>query len=80
MSWLKKTLYFFLLLCACVVHAQTIEGMRMSSTATQGVRFVADLDQKTDVKVFRLNNPSRLVMDFAGTRFGQKPSFFYGVH
>ena len=44
----------------------------MSQTPSDGVRFVADLDQKADVKVFRLNNPSRLVLDFAGTRFGQK--------
>ena len=52
--------------------AQTIEAMRMSPTATEGVRFVADLDQKTDVKVFRLEKPSRLVIDFSGARFGQK--------
>ena len=72
MSWIKKAFLLFLLLWGTGVGAQTIEGMRMSSTPTQGVRFVADLDQKTDVKVFRLDNPARLVMDFSDTHFGQK--------
>ena len=72
MHWIKRAFWVFLLLWGTICHAQTIEGMRMSSTSADGIRFVADLDQKTDVKVFRLENPSRLVMDFAGTRFGQK--------
>ena len=71
MYWIKKAFLLFLLLWAGTSFAQTIEGMRMSQTPTEGVRFVADLDQKTEVKVFRLDNPSRLVMDFSGTRFGQ---------
>lgn len=74
MHWIKRALLAFLLLWTSVCYAQTIEGMRMSSTSTEGVRFVADLNQKADVKVFRLENPSRLVMDFSGTRFGQKGS------
>ena len=72
MHWIKKAFLLFLLLWTDVSFAQTIEGMRMSQTPNEGVRFVADLDQKADVKVFRLDNPSRLVMDFSGTRFGQK--------
>ena len=72
MSWIKRTFLLFLLLWSGISFAQTIEGMRMSETPNEGVRFVADLDKKAEVKVFRLDNPSRLVMDFAGTRFGQK--------
>lgn len=72
MRWIKKVLLLFLLFLASVCSAQTIESVRMSQTPTEGVRFVADLDQKAEVKVFRLENPSRLVMDFAGTRFGQQ--------
>lgn len=74
MHWIKKALLLFLLLWTGMSFAQTIEGMRMSQTPTEGVRFVADLDKKADVKVFRLDNPSRLVLDFAGTRFGQTKS------
>ncbi len=76
MHWIKKALLVLLLLWGSVCQAQTIEGMRMSATTTEGVRFVADLDQKTEVKVFRLENPSRLVMDFSGARFGQKGNLF----
>ena len=72
MYWVKKALLLFLLLCGGICSAQTIENVRMSETPNEGVRFVADLDKKAEVKVFRLENPSRLVMDFAGTRFGQK--------
>ena len=72
MHWIKRAFLLFLLLWGSVSYAQTIEGMRLSTTPTEGVRFVVDLDQKADVKVFRLENPSRLVMDFAKTRFGQK--------
>lgn len=72
MHWIKRAFLFILLLWGGIVHAQTIEAMRMSETPTEGVRFVADLDKKAEVKVFRLENPSRLVMDFSGTRFGQK--------
>ena len=72
MRCLKWAFLLFLLLWTGTSFAQTIEGMRMSATPNEGVRFVADLDQKADVKVFRLDNPSRLVMDFSGTRFGQK--------
>ena len=71
MRWIKKALLLFLLLWASICSAQTIESVRMSQTPAEGVRFVADLDKKAEVKVFRLENPSRLVMDFAGTRFGQ---------
>ena len=74
MHWIKKAFLLFLLMWVGVSFAQTIEGMRMSQTPTEGVRFVADLDKKADVKVFRLDNPSRLVLDFAGTRFGQTKS------
>ena len=72
MNWLKKIILLIFVMWCGSTFAQTIEGMRMSQTPTEGVRFVADLDQKTDIKVFRLSNPSRLVMDFSKTRFGQK--------
>jgi len=72
MRWIKRAFLLFLLLWFVPVSAQTIEGIRMSQTPAEGVRFVADLDKKAEVKVFRLENPARLVMDFSGTRFGQK--------
>lgn len=74
MRWIKRVFLLFLLLWGSVCSAQIIQGMRMAQTPSEGVRFVADLDQKADVKVFRLNNPSRLVLDFADTRFGQTKS------
>ena len=74
MYWIKRAFLLFLLMWTGTSFAQTIEGMRMSQTPSEGVRFVADLDKKADVKVFRLDNPSRLVLDFAGTRFGQTKS------
>ena len=72
MHWIKRAFVLFLLLWSGVSLAQTIDAMRLSETPSSGVRFVADLDDKADVKVFRLENPSRLVMDFSRTRFGQK--------
>ena len=72
MRWIKRAFLLFLLLWSVPLSAQTIEGIRMAQTPNEGVRFVADLDKKAEVKVFRLENPARLVMDFSGTRFGQK--------
>lgn len=43
--------------------------MRISADADNTTRFVADLSGKTEVKVFRLFNPSRLVVDFKGCSF-----------
>ncbi|MDD3669128.1 MAG: N-acetylmuramoyl-L-alanine amidase [Alphaproteobacteria bacterium] len=43
----------------------------MSADAAGTTRFVADLSGKTDVKVFRLFKPSRLVVDFKDSAFAR---------
>ncbi len=66
---LRVLILTFILLWNWTLSAQVIQDIRLSKTPTDGVRFVADLDNKADVKVFRLANPSRLVMDFSKTKF-----------
>lgn len=67
----RGLLFLFLIMISNFSFAQVIQNIRLAETPSDGVRFVADLDKKVDVKVFRLENPSRLVMDFAQTRFGK---------
>ena len=52
-----------------MAFAQTVQDIRLAPTPTDGVRLVAELDQQADVSLLRLNNPSRLVIDFKGADF-----------
>ncbi len=69
MSFLGRLIFFSLMLLSFTSSAQVIQNIRLAATPSDGVRFVADLDKKAEVKVFRLEKPSRLVLDFAKTRF-----------
>lgn len=57
---------FFMLFPA---HGATLQDVRLSAYQPGVVRLVVDLSGRTDVSVFRLNNPSRLVVDFKNTTF-----------
>lgn len=72
MSFLGRFLFLMMMLVGGTCSAQVIQDIRLASTPSDGVRFVADLDKKAEVKIFRLEKPSRLVMDFAQTRFHKK--------
>ncbi len=73
MRHLKTVVYaFFFCLWALCATAATIQDMRLSAKQNNAVRFVADLSAKTDISVFRLTNPSRLVVDFKHTDFTEK--------
>lgn len=67
---------FFIGLCiwfwAVFASAGTLEDLRLSNYRPNVVRVVLDLSEKTDVSVFRLSGPPRLVIDAKKTRFSQK--------
>ena len=51
------------------LYAGEIKAIRTSAFQKEKVRLVLDLTAKTEAKVFRLQNPSRLVIDFPDTKF-----------
>ena len=69
MRWLKGLLFLGLWFISSLSMAQTVQDIRLATTPTDGVRFVAELDEKADVSLSRLNNPPRLVIDFKNTSF-----------
>lgn len=66
-----RILYLFLMafLFAFPSLGVTVQDIRFSASSPQKVRLVADLSEKTEAKVFRLQNPPRLVVDFEKTTF-----------
>ncbi len=64
-----KVLTLLLCLISSLSFAQTVQDIRLASTPTDGVRFVAELDQQADVSLLKLNNPPRLVIDFKKANF-----------
>lgn len=66
------TFLLCLLLNVATAHAATLQDIRLAGYQPGVVRLVVDLSDKTDASVFRLNNPSRLVIDFNKTTFGRK--------
>lgn len=69
MHWLKYLLFAWFVFIGNFVSAQTIQDIRLATTPSDGVRFVAELDHKTEVDLSRLSNPPRLVMDFKNAKF-----------
>lgn len=65
------TFLLCLLLNVATAHAATLQDIRLAGYQPGVVRLVADLSDKTNASVFRLNNPSRLVIDFNKTTFGR---------
>lgn len=69
MQLLKSLLFLWFCFISTISMAQTVQDIRLAGTPTDGVRFVAELDQETDVSLMRLNNPPRLVIDFKDSNF-----------
>lgn len=71
-----KVISFFIGLClwswSFFAVAGTLEDIRLSNYRPNIVRLVLDLSDKTDVSVFRLSSPARLVIDAKKTRFSKK--------
>lgn len=65
------TFLLCLLLNVATASAATLQDIRLAGYQPGVVRLVADLSDKTNASVFRLNNPSRLVIDFNKTTFGR---------
>ena len=62
-------LYFMLLsTSAC---AQQIQDLRLSVNDAQNVRFVVDISDRAEIKLSRLTNPPRLVVDVENAPFSQ---------
>ena len=68
---LKKFLLLlcFLTLSASFAFAQKIQDLRLSSSDAQNVRFVVDLSDQAAIKLSRLSNPSRMVIDVENAPF-----------
>ncbi|MBQ3695474.1 MAG: N-acetylmuramoyl-L-alanine amidase [Alphaproteobacteria bacterium] len=68
---LKKV--FVLLLCAVFMAtsavAQKIQDLRLSANDAQNVRFVVDLSDQAEIKLSRLSNPPRMVIDVENAPF-----------
>lgn len=62
----------FFYFCAVSANATEIKEMRLATYTSDTVRFVAELSQKTEANIFRLENPSRLVVDFKDTTFSKE--------
>ncbi|MGN1063221.1 MAG: AMIN domain-containing protein, partial [Alphaproteobacteria bacterium] len=71
-----KSAFFCLFLCCWflpkAVWAVTIQNIRLAPYQPGVVRLVVELSDKTEAAVFRLSNPSRLVIDFKNTFFSKK--------
>ena len=67
-----KKLFLFLLfltLWAPSVFAQKIQDLRLSTSDEQNVRFVVDLSEPAEIKLLRLSNPPRMVIDIENAPF-----------
>lgn len=59
----------FLMFMAAPVWAQQIQDLRLSANDAQNVRFVVDLSDRAEIKLSRLVNPPRLVIDVENAPF-----------
>jgi len=62
-------LLFFMLFGSMPAVAQQIQDLRLSASDNQNVRFVVDLSDRAEIKLLRLNNPARLVIDVENASF-----------
>lgn len=74
---MKRKLAFLCLFLCCwfftsTAMGVTIQNIRLAPYQPEVVRLVVELSDKTDASVFRLSNPSRLVVDFKNTSFSKK--------
>ena len=60
---------FFLVLATAPAFAQKIQDLRLSVNDTQNVRFVVDVSDQTAIKLSRLSNPARMVIDVENAAF-----------
>ena len=60
---------FLAFLTAVPAFAQQIQDLRLSASDNQNVRFVVDLSDRAEIKLSRLNNPPRLVIDVENAPF-----------
>lgn len=73
-----KTAIAFFVFCLCLIltlgpaHAATVHDVRLAGYQPGVVRLVVELSAKTKASVFRLSNPSRLVIDFDNASFKNK--------
>jgi len=67
----KKCFLFlcFLMLWTPSVFAQKIQDLRLSVNDAQNVRFVVDLTDQAEIKLSRLSNPPRMVIDVENAPF-----------
>ena len=60
-------------MCMLVLWAESafahVQDLRLSSESPQKVRFVIDLENKKDINIFRLGDPSRIVIDVKNASF-----------
>ncbi len=69
-----KKLFFLLLyfmLLSTSACAQQIQDLRLSVNDPQNVRFVVDISDRAEIKLSRLSNPPRLVVDVENTPFSE---------
>ena len=63
-----------IILCPCQSEGAVVQNIRLGSQSGSSVRVVVDLSEKTDFKIFSLNNPDRVVIDLPKTSFNVKES------
>ena len=62
--------FSFFILSTTTACAQTIQDIRLSANDSQTMRFVIDLSQQAEIKLAKLSNPSRFVIDVQNASFG----------
>jgi len=60
------------LLCPQQGECAVVQNIRLGTQSGSSVRIVIDLSEKTDFKIFPLNNPERVVIDLPQTSFNVK--------
>ncbi|MDR2901938.1 MAG: N-acetylmuramoyl-L-alanine amidase [Lactobacillales bacterium] len=66
------SIFFFSLWGAHTAVSGEVQNIRLSQYQPKTVRMVIDLSDKVDASVFRLSNPSRLVIDLKKTSFSKQ--------
>ena len=69
-----KKLFFsllYLVLLSTSACAQQIQDLRLSVNDAQNVRFVVDISDRAEIKLSRLTNPPRLVVDVENAPFSE---------
>ena len=68
---LKRIVFFlfFWIFAITPAFAQKIQDWRLSSSDTQNVRFVVDIDSQATIKLSRLTKPDRVVIDVENASF-----------